>query len=60
MKQKLKRHYSGKASLEFWNSVSKLRRGKGRAEIYELGCILQNLEVVVLAKLIGAWNRRKP
>ena len=47
---KVKKHYSGKKSYDFWNLVNSLRGGDYQ-EMYALGCALQNLEDFVIKAL---------
>ncbi len=52
---RLHRHYSGSKSMEFWDIINKVDRGKTHSEkfqrLYHLGVKLQNLEADVLNML---------
>jgi hypothetical protein len=51
---KLKPHYSGKLSDEFWKKVNSLKEPV-RSELYAAGVLLQNMEHTVLS-----WLGEKP
>jgi len=47
--RKLKPKYSGKDSIQFWNTINSDE--KHQKELYSLGCILQELEGYVLERV---------
>ena len=57
--KKIPTKYSGKDSVKFWKLVNSLEDDKNNEELYELGCILQNLEGYVLDKLEQALKQKQ-
>jgi hypothetical protein len=51
--RELKPHYSGTQSKRFWNLVNSVEEDAAWAACYQLGCILQEVEIRVL-KIINS------
>lgn len=49
--KKLPRHYSGKASKEFWDRVGRVEEFDDRLVLYSFACALQDLENRMLDSL---------
>ena len=59
------KYYSGERSREFWSSISSIKNKVERDRLCRLGCILQNVEELVLEglardKIKGRLNSKRP
>ncbi len=60
MRKKQDYHYSGDGSKKFWKRVNALNQYQFEdkwEQLYRMGCVLQNLEELVIEDLIRAEQR---